>query len=106
MIDRMTNLQSSSKQLSLVVAPQGGAVQLRTKNPQSSADRLSQSRSMVLQEDLQQKAVSTRQEAPACRGRCTSLSPLCPCRYIGTAGISPNTTACEEGEAEPSRSLW
>uniref|UniRef100_H3CAJ7 Rho GTPase-activating protein 15 n=1 Tax=Tetraodon nigroviridis TaxID=99883 RepID=H3CAJ7_TETNG len=51
----MTHLQSPS-------APAGGAVQLRLRNPQSCGERLSQAKSMVLQEaDLQAK--------PMCRHR-------------------------------------
>lgn len=104
-MDRTSSLQSS-KQLSVLLAPQGGAVQLRPKNPQGPGDRLSQSRSMVLQEaDLQQKPVSTP-EAAACRGRCTFLSSLCSCRCVATAGISPSTTSCVEEGAGPSLSLW
>lgn len=64
-VDRTTNL---------TVAPQGGAVQLRAKGPQSSGDRLSQSKSMVLQEaDLPQKPVRTHQEAPPRRGAALSF---------------------------------
>ncbi|KAM9346791.1 rho GTPase-activating protein 15 [Symphorus nematophorus] len=66
---RLTSIQSSSKPppplpLSqppqrLPVAAQGGGVQLRIKNSQSSGDRLSQSKSMVLQDsDLPQKPIS------------------------------------------------
>ncbi|XP_029693079.1 rho GTPase-activating protein 15 [Takifugu rubripes] len=52
----------ATRTTNLTVAPQGGAVQLRAKGPQSSGDRLSQSKSMVLQEaDLPQK--------PMCRHR-------------------------------------
>lgn len=57
-----------------MVAPQGGAVQLRAKTPQSSGDRLSQSKSMVLQDaDLHQKPVRTHQEAPPCGGASLSF---------------------------------
>ncbi|XP_035532413.1 rho GTPase-activating protein 15 [Morone saxatilis] len=61
---RITNLQTAAKQPQLVQPPQRsavaqGAVQIRIKNSQSSGDRLSQSKSMVLQEsDLPQKPIS------------------------------------------------
>ncbi|KAA8577598.1 hypothetical protein FQN60_007332 [Etheostoma spectabile] len=61
---RITNLQSSGKQPPLVLpqqrsaAPQG-AVHMRIKSSQSSGERLSQSKSMVLQEsDLPPKPIS------------------------------------------------
>ncbi|XP_005754041.1 rho GTPase-activating protein 15-like [Pundamilia nyererei] len=59
---RITNLQSTVKPG--IQAPQRsaatqGAVQMRIKNSPSSGDRLSQSKSMVLQEtDLPQKPIS------------------------------------------------
>ncbi|XP_022612879.1 rho GTPase-activating protein 15 [Seriola dumerili] len=53
---RVTNLQSAKQQP--LVQPQG-AVQMRIKSSQTSGDRLSQSKSMVLQEsDLPQKPIS------------------------------------------------
>ncbi|XP_074514134.1 rho GTPase-activating protein 15 isoform X1 [Sebastes fasciatus] len=60
---RITNLQSAVKQPPLIHPPQrstpSGAVQMRIKSSQSSGDRLSQSKSMVLQEsDLPQKPIS------------------------------------------------
>ncbi|XP_045911046.1 rho GTPase-activating protein 15 isoform X2 [Micropterus dolomieu] len=64
---RITNLQTAAKQPLLIQPPQPpqrstatqGAVQLRIKSSQSSGDRLSQSKSMVLQEsDLPQKPIS------------------------------------------------
>uniref|UniRef100_A0A8P4G8Q6 Rho-GAP domain-containing protein n=1 Tax=Dicentrarchus labrax TaxID=13489 RepID=A0A8P4G8Q6_DICLA len=61
---RITNLRTTAKQPPLVQPPQRstvaqGAVQIRIKNSQSSGDRLSQSKSMVLQEsDLPQKPIS------------------------------------------------
>nr|XP_033473009.1 rho GTPase-activating protein 15 [Epinephelus lanceolatus] len=59
---RITNLQSAAKQPPLV-PPRNtvsqGAVQMRIKTTQSSGERLSQSKSMVLQEsDLPQKPIS------------------------------------------------
>lgn len=60
---RITNLQNAIKQVPLIQTPQHsataqGAVQMRIKNSQSSADRLSQSKSMVLQDsDIPQKPV-------------------------------------------------
>lgn len=60
---RITNLQSASKQTPLVQPPQRttavqGAVQMRIKSSQNSGDRLSQSKSMVLQDaDVPQKPV-------------------------------------------------
>lgn len=78
-MDARTPPQSSSKQLSLVVAPPGGAVQLRTKNLQSSGDRLSQSKSMVLQEaDLQHKAVRPRRKLRPAGGAALPLTSLVP----------------------------
>lgn len=98
-------MQSSTKQLPLIVAPQGGAVQLRAKTPQSSGDRLSQAKSMVLQEaDLHQKPVRTHQEAVPRGRRYTFLSCLCCSRCVGTAGISPNMTS--SAEEETSVKLW
>uniref|UniRef100_A0A4W6D1F3 Rho GTPase-activating protein 15 n=1 Tax=Lates calcarifer TaxID=8187 RepID=A0A4W6D1F3_LATCA len=61
---RVTNIQSAAKQQPLIQPPQRssaaqGAVQMRIKNSQSPGDRLSQSKSMVLQEsDLPQKPIS------------------------------------------------
>ncbi|XP_028447914.1 rho GTPase-activating protein 15 [Perca flavescens] len=61
---RITNLQSSGKQPPLILPPQRsaalqGAVQMRIKSSQSSGERLSQSKSMVLQEsDLPPKPIS------------------------------------------------
>ncbi|XP_072253711.1 rho GTPase-activating protein 15 [Leuresthes tenuis] len=61
---RITNLQGVVKQVPLLQPPHRstvaqGAVQMRIKNSQSSGDRLSQSKSMVLQEtDLPQKPIS------------------------------------------------
>nr|XP_046259613.1 rho GTPase-activating protein 15 [Scatophagus argus] len=61
---RITSLQSAAKQPPPVPSPQRssaaqGGVQLRIKASQSPADRLSQSKSMVLQEsDLPQKPIS------------------------------------------------
>ncbi|KAK2840499.1 hypothetical protein Q5P01_014239 [Channa striata] len=61
---RITNLQTASKQSALIPRPQQttagqGVVQLRIKTSQTSGDRLSQSKSMVLQEsDLPQKPIS------------------------------------------------
>lgn len=61
----MTNLQNAMKQVQLSQPPQHsaaaqGAVQMRIKNSQSSGERLSQSKSMVLQDsDLPQKPVRT-----------------------------------------------
>ncbi|XP_053184210.1 rho GTPase-activating protein 15 isoform X2 [Scomber japonicus] len=53
---RITNLQSSSK-------PSQGAVHMRIKTSQASGDRLSQSKSMVLQDsDLPQKPVELKGE--------------------------------------------
>lgn len=65
---RITNLQSTVKP-PVIQAPQRstatqGAVQMRIKNSQSSGDRLSQSKSMVLQEtDLPQKPVRKSQRS-------------------------------------------
>ncbi|XP_038575878.1 rho GTPase-activating protein 15 isoform X2 [Micropterus salmoides] len=68
---RITNLQTAAKQPLLIQPPQPpqrstatqGAVQLRIKSSQSSGDRLSQSKSMVLQEsDLPQKPVDLKGE--------------------------------------------
>lgn len=64
---RITNLQSTVKPG--IQAPQRstatqGAVQMRIKNSPSSGDRLSQSKSMVLQEtDLPQKPVRKSQRS-------------------------------------------
>ncbi|GLD69035.1 rho GTPase-activating protein 15-like protein [Lates japonicus] len=61
---RVTNIQSAAKQQPLIQPPQRssaaqGAVQMRIKSSQSPGDRLSQSKSMVLQEsDLPQKPIS------------------------------------------------
>ncbi|XP_026231786.1 rho GTPase-activating protein 15 [Anabas testudineus] len=61
---RITNLQSAPKQPPLIQSPQRttpgqGAVQMRIKSSQNSGDRLSQSKSMVLQDaDLPQKQIS------------------------------------------------
>nr|XP_020473610.1 rho GTPase-activating protein 15 [Monopterus albus] len=61
---RITNLQSAAKQPPVIQPPQRstmvqGAVQMRIKSSQSSGDRLSQSKSMVLPEvDLSQKPIS------------------------------------------------
>ncbi|XP_042351256.1 rho GTPase-activating protein 15-like isoform X2 [Plectropomus leopardus] len=61
---RITNLQSAMKQPPLTQPPQHsaalqGAVQMRIKNSQSPGERLSQSKSMVLQDcDLPQKPIS------------------------------------------------
>lgn len=62
-IHRSTNLQSQVKPLPRIQTPDSstvvqGGVQMRMKNPQTSADRLSQSKSMVLQDsDLPQRPV-------------------------------------------------
>uniref|UniRef100_UPI0037E6FB24 rho GTPase-activating protein 15 isoform X2 n=1 Tax=Semicossyphus pulcher TaxID=241346 RepID=UPI0037E6FB24 len=61
---RITNIQIAAKQPPLIQPPQRssaaqGAVQLRKKTSQTSGERLSQSKSMVLQEsDLPQKPMS------------------------------------------------
>ncbi|XP_070832130.1 rho GTPase-activating protein 15 [Chaetodon trifascialis] len=61
---RFTNLQSAAKQPPLTQPPQRstvvqGTVQMRIKSSQSSGERLSQSKSMVLQEsDIPQKPIS------------------------------------------------
>ncbi|XP_075968323.1 rho GTPase-activating protein 15 [Anarhichas minor] len=61
---RITNLQSAAKQPPLIQPPQRSAapqeaVQMRVKSSQSSGERLSQSKSMVLQEsDLPKKPIS------------------------------------------------
>ncbi|KAM6978135.1 rho GTPase-activating protein 15 [Tautogolabrus adspersus] len=61
---RITNIQSAAKKPPMIQPPQRSsaaleAVQIRKKNSHSSGDRLSQSKSMVLQEsDLPQKPIS------------------------------------------------
>uniref|UniRef100_A0A7N8X573 Rho GTPase activating protein 15 n=1 Tax=Mastacembelus armatus TaxID=205130 RepID=A0A7N8X573_9TELE len=63
-VHRITNLQGTTKQPALIQplqrsGPGQGAVQMRIKSSQSSGERLSQSKSMVLQEsDLPQKPIS------------------------------------------------
>ncbi|XP_037345101.2 rho GTPase-activating protein 15 [Pungitius pungitius] len=56
---RISNLQNAVKPPSLILPPSQEAVHMRMKSPQSSADRLSQSKSMVLQEsDLPKNPIS------------------------------------------------
>ncbi|KAM6934675.1 rho GTPase-activating protein 15 [Xenentodon cancila] len=79
---RSTNLQTEVKQLPLIQLPNcstgmQGAVHMRVKSPQTSADRLSQSKSMVLQEsDLPQRPITRHR-----RNQSQHLS--------GAAGIEP-----------------
>lgn len=110
-VHRITNLQT--KQSPLIQPPQRstaaqGAVQMRIKSSQSSGDRLSQSKSMVLQEsDLPQKPVSTYQESPSYSGS-SSVFNWCfsVCRSLGIAEISLSTTSLSQEELPLLNHWW
>lgn len=97
MNDRTSGVQSATKQPPPPLLPPQrgaaaqGAVQLRIKTSQSSGDRLSQSKSMVLQEPvLLQKPVRRHEGAPLCRGRHSVLIHV---------PVSPDLSTSEESVA-------
>ncbi|XP_015240207.1 PREDICTED: rho GTPase-activating protein 15 [Cyprinodon variegatus] len=99
---RITNLQNAVKQVPLIQPPQPssaaqGAVQMRIKNTQGSADRLSQSKSMVLQDtDLPQKPLSRHRRNQSQHGviltAATAFEPLGDLKgeHLNVAKISEN----------------
>ncbi|MEQ2284447.1 hypothetical protein AMECASPLE_021734 [Ameca splendens] len=99
---RITNLQNAVKQVPLIQLPQNsaaaqGAVQMRIKNSQSSGDRLSQSKSMVLQDsDLPQKPLSRHRRNQSQHGVAltvaTAFEPLVDLKgeHLNVAKISEN----------------
>ncbi|XP_017296370.1 rho GTPase-activating protein 15 isoform X1 [Kryptolebias marmoratus] len=99
---RITNLQNAVKQVQLSQLPQHGAgtqgaVQMRIKNPQSSGDRLSQSKSMVLQDsDLPQKPLSRHRRNQSQHGvvvtGAAALQPMVDLKseHLNVAKISEN----------------
>ncbi|KAM4731307.1 rho GTPase-activating protein 15 [Anableps anableps] len=99
---RITNLQNAVKQVPLIQTPQHsaaaqGAVQMRIKNSQSSGDRLSQSKSMVLQDsDLPQKPLSRHRRNQSQHGVvlsvATTFEPLVDLKgeHLNVAKISDN----------------
>ena len=96
-VHRITNLQGVVKQVPLIQPPHRstvaqGAVQMRIKNSQSSGDRLSQSKSMVLQEtDLPQKPVCRAQTATILDHYNSTFNLILFLRSLDIAGISLNT---------------
>ncbi|XP_054908769.1 rho GTPase-activating protein 15 [Poeciliopsis prolifica] len=99
---RITNLQNAVKQVPLIQTPQQsaaaqGAVQMRIKSSQSSGDRLSQSKSMVLQDsDLPQKPLSRHRRNQSQHGVvlsvATAFEPLVDLKgeHLNVAKISDN----------------
>ncbi|XP_035995501.1 rho GTPase-activating protein 15 [Fundulus heteroclitus] len=102
---RITNLQNAGKQIPLILPPQPpqhsaaaqGAVQMRIKNSQSPGDRLSQSKSMVLQDsEVPQKPISRHRRNQSQHGvvltAAAAFEPLVDIKgeHLNVAKISEN----------------